>query len=259
MGTKDQGFIEYLQQEFEFRKMRNPRYSMRAFAQSLGSQIGVVSSLLNGKRTLTPKTVEKFGLKLGLDLKEIQKYQKQIKFAKQVKLEGSFQNYKKEQVDTYSFYSNWINSAILMFLKAKKKMFTPQFLGKKFNVKASDAKQAIERIQRLDLIKVDKSERVKGNQVSLISNLDQDMAMDAGKNFHRDMLNKSLEALEVIPRDERDHTGMTMTFSKKDMKKAKELITKFRREFLTTFDKSSQKDEVYQLEVSFFPLTEKDE
>ena len=49
-----------------------------------------------------------------------------------------------------------------------------------------------------------------------------------------------------------------MSFAPKDMEDAKEMIKKFRRKFLTTFDKASPKNEAYTLQLSFFPLSDSD-
>ena len=42
------------------------------------------------------------------------------------------------------------------------------------------------------------------------------------------------------------------------MKKAKEVIKKFRREFFKEFSKLKSKDAVYNLQASFFPMTDKE-
>ena len=50
---------------------------------------------------------------------------------------------------------------------------------------------------------------------------------------------------------------MTLAVASQDLPKAKELIRKFRREFLRLLQENKEFDSVYQLSVGFFPLTRK--
>lgn len=60
-----------LSREFERRHRRNPRYSLRAFAQSLGTHHSGLLRLLRQGRRLTPRTAERLGQRLGLSRCEI--------------------------------------------------------------------------------------------------------------------------------------------------------------------------------------------
>ena len=54
-------FRAILQEEFARRTRSNPRYSLRAFAQSVGIEHSTISQLLRGKRSLTAKSVRRIG------------------------------------------------------------------------------------------------------------------------------------------------------------------------------------------------------
>ena len=60
-------FRRYLQAELARRCAQNQRYSLRAFARTLGVDHSTLSQILRGKRNLTPTVIERFGRKLGLD------------------------------------------------------------------------------------------------------------------------------------------------------------------------------------------------
>lgn len=57
--------------EFERRHRRNPRYSLRAFAQNLGTHHTALLRLLRQGKRLTPRTAERLGRRLGLSAPEI--------------------------------------------------------------------------------------------------------------------------------------------------------------------------------------------
>lgn len=67
MTDLDAFYRIYLKQEFAKRKAKNSRYSLRAFARSLGWDIGFVSRLLAGKCLLSLDLADTVARKLRLD------------------------------------------------------------------------------------------------------------------------------------------------------------------------------------------------
>lgn len=57
-------FRQALQTEFERRRQRNPRYSLRAFARYLGTDHSTLSQILRSKRNLSPRMLRRFGERL---------------------------------------------------------------------------------------------------------------------------------------------------------------------------------------------------
>lgn len=57
--------------EFERRRARNPRYSLRAFARQLATDHSAISRILKDGRRLTPTRVRALGERLGLTVAEI--------------------------------------------------------------------------------------------------------------------------------------------------------------------------------------------
>jgi len=60
-----------LQLEFDRRRTKNPRYSLRAFAYALGTHHSTLSQMLRARRRLTARTIRRFGQRLGLSAPEI--------------------------------------------------------------------------------------------------------------------------------------------------------------------------------------------
>ena len=57
--------------ELRRRRERNPRYSLRAFARTLGTHHSTLSRILDGRRRLTPRAVRRLGPRLGLAPPEV--------------------------------------------------------------------------------------------------------------------------------------------------------------------------------------------
>jgi hypothetical protein len=60
-----------LEAEFNRRRARNPRYSLRAFAAHLRTHHATLSQILQNRRRLTPRTIRRLGERLGLTGAEI--------------------------------------------------------------------------------------------------------------------------------------------------------------------------------------------
>lgn len=59
-------FRKYLEEELARRSEMIPRYSLRAFARHLDVDSSFLSKILNGKRTVTLRTIRMFGERLNL-------------------------------------------------------------------------------------------------------------------------------------------------------------------------------------------------
>jgi transcriptional regulator with XRE-family HTH domain len=67
-------FRERLRREFEARRKRNARYSLRAFATFLGADHSTLSQILRGARPVPKSRIRSWSRKLGLDQEEIAVY-----------------------------------------------------------------------------------------------------------------------------------------------------------------------------------------
>src|SRR5437868_10916749 len=70
ISTND--FRTFLEQELTRRSSANPNYSLRAFARDLGVDSSFLSKLLNGKRSMTARTIYTLAPRLALSEEQIQ-------------------------------------------------------------------------------------------------------------------------------------------------------------------------------------------
>lgn len=67
-------FRQYLEDELNRRSQSSPRYSLRAFARHLEVDSSFLSKILNGKRTVTLRTIRMFGERLNMPTEELHRY-----------------------------------------------------------------------------------------------------------------------------------------------------------------------------------------
>jgi transcriptional regulator with XRE-family HTH domain len=73
-AMRERGFRERLGREFEARRRKNARYSLRAFAAFLGTDHSTLSQILNGSRRIPVRHVRSWARKLGMDPEEATAY-----------------------------------------------------------------------------------------------------------------------------------------------------------------------------------------
>lgn len=71
---KNSDFRQYLEDELARRSQNYPRYSLRAFARHLEVDSSFLSKILNGKRTVTLRTIRMFGERLNLTPDELKRF-----------------------------------------------------------------------------------------------------------------------------------------------------------------------------------------
>lgn len=72
--NKNSDFRQFLEDELARRSQNYPRYSLRAFARHLDVDSSFLSKILNGKRTVTMRTIRMFGERLNLPPEEMQRF-----------------------------------------------------------------------------------------------------------------------------------------------------------------------------------------
>lgn len=243
-------FRHFLQQEFIQRTERNKSYSLRAFARHLRINHATLSSLLSGKRPFTSVTIKKIALALEIGPDKVEE------FTDSIKKDSSTGPFFLLQQDAFNAISDWYFDAILELTQIPKIALTPKLVSEAIGITEFQAKMALETLERLQLIFKDGNGRYKIQHINSTNILDNDFTTSANRKYQRSILEKSIAALSEVDRNERDHTSTTLAINRKDFKRAKDLIQKFRHDLNSFLQRDSRKfDEVYQLQVSFFPLS----
>lgn len=245
-------FKNILQHEYLKRVSKNKSYSLRAYAQYLGINHATLSTILSGKRKITKDTVLNLSKALGLSPIDVAQF-----IANDHTMEG--QVFHLLQNDVFSYISEWYYDAILELSLIPRFRLEAKVIAVSLDISTLQASMALETLERLGLLKKDNNGMLVVAYQNSSNILDPDSTNSAQRNYQRSVLEKSLEALESIERMKRDHTSTTMAINANDLPKAKEIIKKFRHDLNAFMQRdTSTLDEVYQLQVSFFPLTNKE-
>jgi hypothetical protein len=250
-------FRHHLQQELIRRTNANPAYSLRAFARFLQINHASLLRLIAGERPLSRKMIQRLGLRLGMDLETLAKF-----LPEGVRGRGSSPaeapiSFQQMSIDQFSVISDWYHHAILELTHTAGFRPDPRWIARVLGINPLQARAAVDRLLRLGMLEATPEGGLR-NRAGSQSGLRNDLKADAFRKLQRQILEKALSALDSIPLELRSQTSMTMSVSSSRLAGAVERITTFRRELCAYLEADPERDQVYQLSISLFPLTSRD-
>lgn len=237
-----------LARELERRCKKNPRYSLRAFATSLGLSHTVLSLALSGKRPLSQKACRQIAESLAFSDPETH-------LLLQNRLPSFSPSLPPSQtldLDRFEMLSEWHCFAILSLLEIPKVPFEPRAISKHLGISLVEARLAIERLKRLGLVGFRKG---KWRQVTGAFKTDTTKSTAATRRFQAKLIQKAVESLENDPLEKRDHTAITFAMNPAFVPYAKKQIENFRKKLCMELENAGNPKAVYTISVQLFPMS----
>lgn len=237
-------FATYLEKEFLERKKKNPAFSLRAFARLLEIDQSTLSKFFKGHRELSWTIRKQCLLKLGANDNLINDFEEERRtlLSEYTQLEESF----------IAIMSEWKYWAILEYLKINNSP-TEEDLTKRFLTSSIELKKIFHDLTKLGFIESE------GKSYKLLkpnnSWSDGAKTSEARKSLQKQLSQLSYSAIEEFSIDSRYHGSLTVAVDKNKLPEIKEKIMNFQAELGQFIQKKSSLNEVYQLTVSFFPLS----
>lgn len=231
-------------------RSKNPSYSLRSFARKLGLTPGALSSILNGKRRVSPKMALRIVERLTLSPTERVQILKgfggkalHLAKAPSVQLD----------MDHYRVLADWYHFAILNLVPLAGFKNDPTWLARRLRIRQSEARLAWERIERLGLVEQDEATGTWRRQVSSYRTSDEVRSASL-RLSHAQSLDLAKRSLEEDDIHVRDFNAVTLSLHPDQIPHAKQRIRGFLRE-LTEELESGARTEVYKICLQMFPLS----
>lgn len=241
-------FRIWLQKQFELRRQRNARYSLRAFAATLQMDASSLSQMLSGKRTPSKKVLLSICQRLTASPKELRMMS--LLDDSTTVADDAFQL----SADTFAVISEWYHFALLELTFIAGFKSDPKWIASQLKISVTEVKAAIDRLVRLNLLKNHKGVLSKTHEV--LTNHTGLQTSTARKNLQRQIISKALSAVDETPQEEKDITSMTMAIDPKNLDRARELIKKFRRDLCLLLE-DGEPSQVFNLGVQLYPVSKK--
>jgi len=238
-----------LMNELSLRRLKNSRFSLRAFARLLDMSPAHLSSLINGKKNLTPKQAKKIVTKLNLSDSESHALVQDIAGLQT----DAFQLPDLQLLtdDEFKLISDWYHMAILSLGQIPNRAHA-HWIADQLEIDPAIAWDAFYRLQRLGLLSVKKG---KFSQTSKPLTTKADIPSKAVRKYHAQTLRLAAEKLESVATEKRDFSAITMAVHPSKIAKAKKMIHEFRQKLCAELESSPNPSEVYTLSIQLFPVT----
>lgn len=253
LTEENSSFRLLLHNEFAKRRSNNRNYSLRAFARSLGIHHGTLSQIINGKRTISETAFNFLTKALTLSPADVDRYRQSLGFERTDKAVNL-------TIDSFVVISEWYHDAILELVQLSNFKPDPKWIAKKLGIKVRQVEDAILRLQRLELIDITPTgEWVNYAKKTAIA-VEDEFTNTALKKYQKQVLQMAIDSIDEIPRPDRVNISSTLAIDIKDLPNVKKLVNGFRKKLATYVQRERVKsNEVYQLGICFYPLTNKNQ
>lgn len=239
----DQIHIRILEVEFEKRKAKDKKYSIRKYAQDVDIDASTMSQYLRGKRKLTPYSFNTILTKLRVDNDVIEKYEKDRLALDQLKEKH------------FLVKSHWYYFAILELTYLYDCSSDHKWISQRLDL---DIKTVDEAVQ--NLIDIGAMEKNGDKYIDTLGNItfidDPNMDNEAGRTYQKQLIEKAVFSIDHLEGDIKDHTSSCFAFDSSLTPEVKHKIEVFREELAHFIEANSKsKDAVYSLQINLHKLT----
>lgn len=260
--TTNNDYVDILKDHLSDRCKRNKGYSLRAYARDLGISPQRLSHILNGRHGLSPKSAALIANSLGLNESETAYFcalvekkharSKSVKDEANKKLNEMKSFYKDLSIDHFKIVADWYHFAIMELSLTESFSTNPKWIAKTLAITEIEAKMAIERLLRLELMEINKKGVLK-----ITGNFFADpkgTPSSALRQFHKQLMQKAHDAITIQPVETRDYSSTVIAINEDDLPLAKLELKNFREKFDKKLSSNNKKTKVYCLGMQFFCL-----
>jgi uncharacterized protein (TIGR02147 family) len=265
-------YREYLLDFYKEKKKKNPHFSYLNFSRKAGYRTkGFFYTVLNGQKNLSKKSLINVAQAVGLNKSETEYFETLVFFNQATDLVERTYFFEKlnaiktvnikvitiqeTRKDQYEFYSKWYHSAIRSLIGMYP--FKNDFTWLADNVcpalTVGQAKESVSLLEKLGLIKKQSNGyyRLTDNNITT----GNEIAALAALNFHKEATRLVEHALNSLPKEKRNITGLTLGISENAYKEICEEIALCRKKVVSIANNDEGADRTYQLYFHFFPIT----
>lgn len=159
--------------------------------------------------------------------------------------------------DSFRFFENWKNLVIRELAPAMpgaKPLAIARACRPK--ISAAEVSDSLGFLVKAELLKKDEAGNYKQTQKSVTAG-PMEVTPVAVRGLHRQMGEIALDAIEGVPQGERHFSGVTVGITRCAYDEIVQEIAEFRKRVIAIATREDATDEVYRLNVQFFPMTQK--
>lgn len=263
-----QDFRAYLKDVYRQEKASNPSFSFRNFSRRAGfSSPNFLKLVMEGKRNLSEESTTMFSAALHLNKQEGEFFRNLVFYNQAKTLETKnhyyqrllqsrkFSQLKPIAKHQYEYCSEWYHPVVRELVTAKGFDGTAVWLAERIvpTITPAQAQKSLELLLKLGFLA--KDERGHYRQTSELVSTGAEVTSLALYNYHLSLIELTKTALEIVPAAERDVSAMVVGVTRGKISLLKKKIQEFRQEMLKLVSTDASSEEVLQISIQMFPLT----
>jgi len=265
------GYLDYrayLRDYYLFRKANGSSFSFRAF--SLRAKLrspNYLKLVMDGARNLTREMSARFAEACGLRGEDAAYFVDLVSFNQASstkerneayqKLTGfrRYRSHHKLELRHAAYHSNWYLPAVRELAARRDFREEPAWIARRMypRITSAQAAEALSILLELGLLVRDAGGRVKQGE-PLVSTGAETKGLHI-HNYHRMMMQRAAESLDLVPSPERDISALTLCLGDGGLARLKQRLQRFRRELLELSALEEDPIQVVQLNLQLFPLS----
>lgn len=217
----------------------NRNYSLRAFARDLKIDPTLLSRLMKGERKFSAQMVQRIVSELNLPLNNSREL---------TRPKGKILN-----ENAFNPISKWYFFGILELMGLPRFKSDAEWIAKRLNLSVAETNAALQVLS--DAAHIDMSGKRWKVITTESSWADLNSTSRDRMNYQKQLLEKGKEAIDEVDFARRENASLTISASRKLVPEIKKKIHKFKNELRDYIENHSPGDDVYQIVISYFPLT----
>lgn len=268
-------YRKFLSEWLAWKKATHASYSGTVFAKKagLGSHT-LLGMVIRGERNLTYKTIQLFTKAMGFERHEREYFEKLVLFnqaadadektyqlSQLVQLGRSQGSSTLERLQDYSdFLSHWWVIALYEMINLADFSEDPAWISRRLKrkIQPRQAERGLEILTRLGLVERNEQGRLKTVHAAI--EIDPGEVDFAIRRFHREFLERAIEAVDGDALKERELSSLTLSVAEEDLELLKERVREFRRALNLEFSsRTAKREQVVSVNIQALVLTQKEE
>jgi uncharacterized protein (TIGR02147 family) len=258
----------YLADYYEFKKSESKIFSHRYFTKQAGiTSPNYLKVVMDGQRNLTKKSLVKFATALGLKGVRAEFFENLVFFNQAMVISERNLYYgnilrtrakaglRKLDEAQFQLFSDWRHIAVRELAGVKGFRPDARWVVKRIGkaITEREAEESLNLLATLGLLK--KTANGFGQSEVNITTSDEVRSLLV-KNYHHQMIRMAGTALDYLPAGRRDVSSITIPIHARDFARLKEQIQLMRKELLNLAAEPGTGEDVVQVNIQLFPLTE---
>jgi uncharacterized protein (TIGR02147 family) len=265
------GYRAFLRDAYADLKQRQAGFSYRWFARRAGmTSPNFLKLVIDGKRNLSATSAERFATALELSSTETAFFRELVGFGqartateknRHFERIGAYRQHRAVcalERHQFEYLSHWWYPAIRELVACEGFVENAEWIAGRLvpAITPAQARQALDLLHALGF--VDRDERGRLRQRTPMLSTGPEVRSLAVGNFHRQMMERAAASIDLVDRDLRDISGVTIAVSPEAFQRVKQKIVELRAELLALSAADDRPTRVVQVNFQLFPLATTD-